>query len=188
MNKTNKKNKIIEDDIDEHETSNDDNDDNNENIEENEEENGEGNNDIDENFKAAAIKFIKLDDMLADKKKKKREMTMQINEEIKTINEGKKKTEAFLVDYLEKIKKTQVRIDDDDALEKKEKIKRKPINADMIKNVFQDEIVKKKIMDSKKGAKFAEEIVKIIDESRTISKENVICRKTKRQKQPPKKK
>lgn len=186
MNKTNKKKKIVDEyEEDEHIVKQDKNKNrvnDASNVEEDEEDG------CDDNFKAAAVKFIKLDNLLADKRKEKREMTAQINEKIKKITEQKKEIESFLVEYLEKIKKTQVKIDDDDALEKKEKIRRKPINADMIKSVFQDEMTKKKILDPKRGALYAEEIIKIIDETRTISKENVICRKTARQKKTTAKK
>jgi hypothetical protein len=188
MNGTNKKKKIIDEyeegEEDKHVKQNKNKNRVNDasNAEENEEDG------CDDNFKTAAVKFIKIDNLLADKRKEKREITSQINEDIKTITKQKKKLESFLVEYLEKIKKTQVKIDDDDALEKKEKIRRKPINADMIKSVFQDEMTKKKILDPKRGALYAEEIIKIIDETRTISKENVICRKTSRQKKTAAKK
>lgn len=134
---------------------------------------------IDENFKAIAIKFVKYDDMILEMKHKKKELTLKVDEEIKAATTNKKDVEKLLVKYFDKINSSKIQMDEDDILEKKEKIKRKPINAEMLKKVLQDELVKRKLLNPK-SKNIVEEITKEIDTQRIISKEDVICRKSKK--------
>lgn len=134
--------------------------------------------DMDDNFKALAIKFLKIDDIIKEKRANKKEVVKALNNELKVAIEHRKEYEKSLVGYMDEINSTKIEVGEFNILEKKEKIKRKPLNNDFIKKILSSESIRKKLAD--KNEKKMEELIKDIDKRRIISKEEIIVRKIKK--------
>jgi hypothetical protein len=122
------------------------------------------------------IKYVQIDNLIRDKRK-------EIREDIKVLNDRKKRMEVFILKYLDDINQEQVNIDGTGKLKKNVSQVKGAIKIDNIKKSIEDGIKKEGIIkDDKRLSVLLESILDLIDKNRPVTKRVYLKRIAERKK------
>lgn len=125
------------------------------------------------------IKYVEIDNLIRGKRK-------EIREDIKVLNDRKKKMEVFILKYLDDINQEQINIDGTGKLKKNVSQVKGAIKIDNIKKSIEDGIKKEGIIkDEKRVAVLLEGILELIDKNRPVTKKVYLKRISERKKADP---
>jgi hypothetical protein len=110
------------------------------------------------------IKYVQIDNIIRDKRK-------EIREDIKVLNERKKRMEVFILKYLDDINQEQINIDGTGKLKKNVSQVKGAIKIDNIKKSIEDGIKKEGVIkDDKRLSILLDSILDLIDKNRPVTK------------------